>query len=76
MSQDNTIQILTEREFNIAFNMGLEAAVFVLENSENMSPEGTRYLLKKLKEQIRVSEIHFKGGNAELYSSILPKGVM
>ncbi len=57
MFEEIYLQSLTEREFNIAFNMGLEAAVFVLEKAENLSPEGRRSLLDALKKQIEDSEV-------------------
>ena len=57
MFEEIYLQSLTEREFNIAFNMGLEAAVFVLEKAENLSPEGRKSLLDALKKQIEASEV-------------------
>ena len=56
MTNEIDLQSLTEREFNIAFNMGLEAAVFVLEKAEELSSEGRRHLLDGLKKQIEDSE--------------------
>jgi len=56
MAEEIYLQALTGREFNIAFNMGLEAAVFVLEKAEELSPEGRRHLLDELKKQIEDSE--------------------
>ncbi len=56
MDEEIYPQSLTEREFTIAFNMGLEAAVFVLEKAEHLSPEGRRCLIEGLKKQIGDSE--------------------
>ena len=56
MAEEIYLQSLTEKEFTIAFNMGLQAAVFVLEKAENISPEGRSYLLDELKKQIENSE--------------------
>ena len=44
-------QILTEREVAIAFNMGLQTAVYVLEKSEELSVEGRRILIEELRKQ-------------------------
>ena len=43
---------LTEREFTTAFNMGLETAVYLIEEAEMLSPGGRRLLLKELKKKI------------------------
>ena len=51
-----SLQSLTEREFTIAFNMGLRAAVNLLEKAENLSPKGRNYLLGALKKEIEESE--------------------
>jgi len=40
MSKETYLDLLTEREAVMAFNMGLKTAIFVLESAENMSPEG------------------------------------
>ncbi len=56
MDEEIYPQSLTEREFTIAFNMGLEAAVFVLEKAEHLSPEGRKCLIEGLKKQIGDSE--------------------
>ena len=39
-------------DLNRAFNMGLESAVFVLENAEGLTPNGLRYLTESLKKII------------------------
>ena len=57
MVDESCLQSLTEREFTMAFNMGLQAAVFVLEKAESISPEGRSYLLDELKKQIEDSEM-------------------
>jgi hypothetical protein len=46
-------QLLKESEFNMAFNMGLQSAVFVLEQAERLSPEGRKHLLESLKKEYR-----------------------
>ena len=56
MDQELYHHSLTEREFTTAFNMGLETAVYILETSEMLSPEGRRLLLKELKKKIPESE--------------------
>lgn len=56
MYTETYLQILTEREATLAFNMGLQTAVFVLEKAEELSAEGRRYLLEELKRQIAESE--------------------
>jgi hypothetical protein len=50
-------QLLKENEFNMAFNMGLQSAVFVLEKAERLSPEGRSYLIKLLKKNIAENEL-------------------
>ncbi len=47
---------LTEQEVNMAFNMGLQTAVCVLEKSEELSPEGRKKLLELLKNNIAENE--------------------
>jgi len=42
---------------NIAFNMGLQSAVFVLERAEKLSFRGRRYLLELLKKNIAESDL-------------------
>ena len=49
-------QIETTRETTIAFNMGLQTAIYVLEKAETLSAEGRRYLIEELKKQIDHSE--------------------
>jgi hypothetical protein len=49
-------QIETTRETTIAFNMGLQTAIYVLEKAETLSAEGRRYLIEELKKQIDNSE--------------------
>ena len=46
----------TEQDVAISFNMGFKIAVSVLEMAEELSPEGRRFLLEKLKKQIAKSE--------------------
>ena len=40
------LQILAEEEATMAFNMGLETAVYVLERAEALSADGRKFLLK------------------------------
>ena len=39
-------QIETTRETTMAFNMGLQTAIYVLEKAETLSAEGRRYLIE------------------------------
>jgi hypothetical protein len=55
-------QIETTRETTIAFNMGLQTAIYVLEKAEALSAEGRRYLIEELKKQIENSE-NVEGSN-------------
>ena len=57
MPVEPTQQILTEKEVSIAFNMGLQTAIYVLEKSEELSAEGRRFLLEKLRKQIEKNEL-------------------
>jgi hypothetical protein len=52
-------QLLCERNETIAFNMGLHTALYVLEEAEKLSPEGRKYLLESLKQQIADSEAEY-----------------
>jgi hypothetical protein len=54
-------KVLKEKEVNIAFNMGLQSAVYVLEKAEKLSPRGLRYLKDELKKNIVESD----GGNTK-----------
>ena len=49
-------QIEATRETAVAFNMGLQTAIYVLEKAEALSAEGRRYLIEELKKQIECSE--------------------
>jgi len=46
------LQMLAEREGVMAFNMGLQTAIYVLEKAENLSLEGRRFLIEELRKQI------------------------
>jgi hypothetical protein len=50
-------QLSAEREINMAFNMGLQSAVFILEKAESLSIEGRRYLIESLKKNITENEV-------------------
>ena len=52
-------QLLRERSETIAFNMGLHTAIHVLEAVEKLSPEGRKYLIEELKQQIADSEAEY-----------------
>ena len=41
-----------KEEAKMAFNMGLQTALYVLEKAEELSPEGRKYLIEELKKQI------------------------
>ena len=47
--------IPTEKEVIMAFNMGLQTAIYVLEKAEELSDEGRRFLIEELKKQIERS---------------------
>jgi hypothetical protein len=51
--------LLCERNETIAFNMGLHAAVYVLEAVEDLSNEGRKYLIESLRQQISDSEAEY-----------------
>ena len=57
MLEERSPQSLTDREITIAFNMGLRAAVFLLEEAENLSPRGRNCLLAALKKEIEDSDV-------------------
>ena len=46
MHAEICLQILAEEEAPMAFNMGLETAVYVLERAEALSADGRKFLLK------------------------------
>ncbi len=56
MEYETNLRLLTIRDINRVFNMGLQSAVSVLEMSEKLSPEGRKYLLELLKKSILENE--------------------
>ena len=56
MPADSAGRILTEKEAVMAFNMGLQTAIYVLERAEELSPEERRFLIEKLRRQIANTE--------------------
>ena len=48
--------LLTQREATIIFNKGVQAAINILESVYPLSPEGVKYMIELLKEQIAESE--------------------
>jgi len=51
--------VLKEKEVKkMAFNMGLQSAVYVLEKAERLSPRGLRYLKDELKKNIAESDLN------------------
>ena len=56
MKYDTNWKVLKEKEVNIAFNMGLQFAVYVLEKAEGLSLRGLRYLTDDLKKNIAESD--------------------
>ena len=56
MKHDTNWKVLKEKEAKMAFNMGLQSAVFVLEMTDGLSPEGRKYLIDELKKNIEQSE--------------------
>jgi hypothetical protein len=59
MKEEIYRRLLRERSETIAFNLGLHTALYVLEEVENLSPEGRKYLLESLKRQIAESEAEY-----------------
>ena len=58
MQHDKNWKILKEKEAKMAFNMGLQSAVYVLEKAENLAIMGLRYLLESLKKNIAESDLN------------------
>ena len=56
MDRELYLQPITERELTVAFNMGLQTAVYILEKAETLSPEGRRLLVESLNKQIDQGE--------------------
>jgi len=56
MQAESVGQILTEKETVMAFNMGLQTAIYILEKAEKQSAEGRRLLIEELRKQIANSE--------------------
>jgi hypothetical protein len=52
MHAETYLQILAASEATMAFNMGLQTAVYILEKAEDLSPEGRRFLIEELRKQI------------------------
>ena len=50
-------QILKEREVSIAFNMGLQTALYILEKADELSTDGRRFLVDELRKQIEKNEL-------------------
>jgi len=59
MEHDTNWKVLKEKEVNIAFNMGLQSAVYVLEKAEGLSPRGLRFLIDELKKNIAESDSNY-----------------
>ena len=57
MAADSDQPIPTEREAIMAFNLGLQTAIYVLEKAEELSSEGRRFLIEELKKQIDRSHV-------------------
>ena len=51
MRAEICLQILVEEEANVAFNMGLQTAIYFLEKAEELSAEGRRFTIEELKNQ-------------------------
>ena len=56
MNAEFYAQMQTDREASMAFNMGLQTAVYVLEKAEELSADGRRFLIEELKKKITNSE--------------------
>ena len=55
MHAELCLQILAEEEATLAFNMGLQTTIYVLEKADELSKEGWRFLIEELKKQITSS---------------------
>jgi hypothetical protein len=55
MDAESPGQESTEKEAVLAFNMGLQTAIYVLEKAEELSLKGRRFLIEELKKQIERS---------------------
>ena len=55
MPVESDRKLLLEKETVLAFNMGLQTAIYVLEKAEDLSTEGRRFLIEELKKQITMS---------------------
>ena len=55
MRDDVTQKTYTVDDIYAAYNMGLEWAVFILEEAEELTPKGRRYLIERLKMDIAES---------------------
>ena len=58
MKHDTNWKVLKEKEVKMAFNMGLQSAVFVLEKAEGLSPEGRKSIIDELKKNIAESDLN------------------
>ncbi len=56
MLTQTSTQLYAERETAMAFNMGLQTAIYVLEKAEELSAEGRKFLIEELRRQIANSE--------------------
>ena len=56
MLTQTSTQLYAERETAMAFNLGLQTAIYVLEKAEELSAEGRRFLIEELRRQIANSE--------------------
>ena len=56
MQAESYLQMLTEKEATMAFNMELQTAIYVLEKAEELSAKGRRFLIDELRKQIANSE--------------------
>ena len=52
MTTESDQPIPTEKEAVLAFNMGLQTAIYLLEKAEELSAEGRRYLINPLNHQL------------------------
>jgi hypothetical protein len=59
MFDETYMDLLSEREAAMAFNMGLKTAIYILEMAEELSPEGRIYLVDQLKKQVADSEVDY-----------------
>ncbi|MFC1866530.1 hypothetical protein ACFL0H_00090 [Thermodesulfobacteriota bacterium] len=52
MQEEYSDYVYSKKDIDMAFTMGLDSAIYALEQSIGLSPEGQRHMLESLKEMI------------------------